>query len=90
MAHTACVFVVAGKIAAQDLFPIKKPPEKYWQDERHETDREPRTECKRHADEKPERASVHRATEAGSTRTAAIVYKPHASASVVAFGLNMD
>jgi len=29
MAHTACVFVVAGKIAAQDPFLIKKPPEKY-------------------------------------------------------------
>lgn len=41
MAHTACVFDVAGKIAAQDLFLIKKPPEKQRQDERDETDREP-------------------------------------------------
>ena len=62
MAHTACVFVVAWKIAAQNPFLIKKPPEKYRQDEWDETDREPRAECKRHADEKPERARVHRMT----------------------------
>src|ERR1019366_1604072 len=62
MPHTACVFVVAGKIAAQDPFLIEKPPEKYWQDEWYETGREPRAECKRHADEKPERARVHRMT----------------------------
>ena len=59
MAHTACVFVVAGKIAAQDPFLIKKPPEKYRQDEWDETDREPRAERKRHADKKPERGRVH-------------------------------
>src|SRR3984957_9844006 len=62
MAHTVCVFVVAGKIAAQDPFLIEKPPEKYRQDEWDETDREPRAERKRHADEKPERARVHRMT----------------------------
>ena len=60
MAHTACVFVVAGKIAAWDPFLIKKPPEKYRQDEWDETDRKPRAECRRHADEKPERARVSR------------------------------
>ena len=53
MAHTACVFVVARKIAAEDPFLIEKPPEKYRQDEWDETDREPRAERKRHADEKP-------------------------------------
>src|SRR6266403_759473 len=62
MAHTACVFVVAGKIAAQDPFLIKKPPEKYRQHEWDQTDGEPRAECKRHADKKPERARVHRMT----------------------------
>ena len=34
----------------------------YRQDEWDETDREPRAERKRHADEKPERARVHRVT----------------------------
>src|ERR1700730_4539990 len=62
VAHAACVFVVAGKIAAQDSFLIKKPPEKYQQDEWDQTDREPRAERRRHADEKPERARVHRMT----------------------------
>ena len=65
MAHVACVFVVAGKITAQDPFLIEKPPDKYRQDEWDETDREPRTECRRYTDEKPERASVHRMTHIG-------------------------
>ena len=63
MAHAACVVVVAWKIAAQNPFLIKKPPEKYRQDEWNETDREPRAKCKRYADEKPERARIHRMTD---------------------------
>ena len=63
MAHTACVFVVAGKVAAQNPFLIEKPPEEYRQDEWNETDCEPRAKCKRYADEKPERARVHRMTD---------------------------